>query len=83
MSAEVVPCIYCKGPISVTASHRCIGCKSLIRPFCEFDIIVDVEIEEGYRARRDCGCRKRSFEPESSDEDVSAMHPRSKQKKDA
>ena len=81
MSAEVVPCIYCTGPIGVTASHRCIGCKSLILLFCGFDVIVDGEVEEGYGARRDCGCRKRSLEAESSDEDVYAMHSRSKQKK--
>ena len=80
MSAEVVPCIYCKGPIGVSASHRCIGCKSLIHPFCGFDVLVDGEIEEGYGARRDCGCRKRILEAESSDEDVYAMHSRSKPK---
>ena len=80
MSAEVVPCIYCKGPIGVSASHRCIGCKSLIHPFCGFDVLVDGEIEEGYGARRDCGCRKRILEAESPDEDVYAMHSRSKPK---
>ena len=80
MSAEVVPCIYCKGPIGVSASHRCIGCKSLIHPFCGFDVLVDGEIEECYGARRDCGCRKRILEAESSDEDVYAMHSPSKPK---
>ena len=60
MEDGYVPCIVCKGPIGVAASHKYIGCGALIHAFCGSGVVVDGEIEEGFGARRHCGCRRKT-----------------------